>query len=87
MLVPVLDAIFSYLSLSLSLYIYIYIYIYIYMLFLPLWLFQDILQCTLMILAPQPYTIPKSKFWKILVENTIIISQEINKLWLQILKA
>ena len=33
------------------------------------------------------YPIPKSKFWKILVENTTIIAHEINKLQLQILEA
>ena len=39
-----------------------------------------------MILAPCPYilkaTIPKSKFQKILVENTTIIAHKINKLQL-----
>ena len=33
------------------------------------------------------HSIPKSKFRKILVENTTIIAHEIDKLWLQILKA
>ena len=33
------------------------------------------------------HTIPKSKFRKILVENTTIIAHEIDKLWLQILEA
>ena len=33
------------------------------------------------------HSIPKSKFWKILVENTSIIAHEINKLRLQILEA
>ena len=33
------------------------------------------------------YSIPKSKFRKILVENTIIIAHELNKLQLQILEA
>ena len=33
------------------------------------------------------YSIPKSKFRKILVENTIIIAHEIDKLQLQILEA
>ena len=32
-------------------------------------------------------SIPKSKFQKILVENTTIIVNEINKLWLQTLEA
>ena len=33
------------------------------------------------------HSIPRSKFWKILVENTTIIAHEINKLWLQIQEA
>ena len=33
------------------------------------------------------HSILKSKFWKILVENTTIIAHKINKLWLQILAA
>ena len=33
------------------------------------------------------HSIPKSKFQKILVENTTIITQKIDKLWLQILEA
>ena len=33
------------------------------------------------------HSIPKSKFWKILLENTTIITHKINKLWLQILEA
>ena len=33
------------------------------------------------------HSIPKSKFQKILVENTTIIAHKINKLWLQILEA
>ena len=33
------------------------------------------------------HSIPKSKFQKILVENTTIVSHEINKLQLQILEA
>ena len=33
------------------------------------------------------HSIPKSKFWKILVENTTIIAHENDKLWLQILEA
>ena len=62
------------------------------MLVLPLQLFLDDLQCTLMILTPSPnifktHSIPKSKLRKILVENTTIIAREINKLWLQILEA
>ena len=32
------------------------------------------------------HSIPKSKFRKILVENTAIIAHEINKIWLQILE-
>ena len=33
------------------------------------------------------HSIPKSKFQKILVENTTKIAHKINKLWLQILEA
>ena len=33
------------------------------------------------------YSIPKSKFRKILIENTTIIVHKIEKLWLQILEA
>ena len=36
---------------------------------------------------PKPHSIPKSKFRKILAENTMIIAHEINKLRLQILEA
>ena len=63
------------------------------MLILPLQLFQDGL--TLMIhlsdsssiaLHLKIHSIPKSKFRKILVENTTIIVHEINKLRLRILK-
>ena len=35
----------------------------------------------------QPHSIPKSEFWKILVENTSIIAHEIYKLRLQIIEA
>ena len=59
------------------------------MLVIPLQLFLDGLQCTLMILALhlKTHSIPKSKFQKILVENTIIIAHKIDKLRLQILDA
>ena len=48
----------------------------------------DDLQCTLMILAlhHKTYSIPKSKFRKILVENTTIIAHKIGKVQLQTLK-
>ena len=33
------------------------------------------------------HSIPKSKFWKILVENTTTMAHKIDRLWLQILEA
>ena len=50
------------------------------MLVLPLQLFLDDLQCTLIILALHIKTpsIPKSKFRKILVENIAIIAHKID---------
>ena len=54
-------------------------------------LFQDGLQCTLICtsiaLHLKTHSIPKSKFQKILVENTTIIAHKIHKLQLQILEA
>ena len=38
-------------------------------------------------LHPKNHSIPKFKFWKIIVENTTIIAHEIDKLQLQILDA
>ena len=39
------------------------------------------------VLHLKTHSIPKSRFWKILVNNTTIIAHEINKLQLQILEA
>ena len=62
------------------------------MLVLPLQLFPDDLQCNLndsssIAFHLKYHSIPKSKFRKILVENTTIIAHEIDKLRLQILEA
>ena len=61
------------------------------MLVFPQQLFLDDLQCTLMtssiVLHLKTHSIPKSKFGKILVENTTIIAHKTDKLQLQILEA
>ena len=59
------------------------------MLVLPLQLFPDDLKCKVHSIAfhLKNHSIPKSKFRKILVENTPIIAHEIDKLRLQILGA
>ena len=51
------------------------------------WLAMSLDDSSSIALHLKTHSIPKSKFWKVWVENTIIIAHEINKLWLQILEA
>ena len=51
------------------------------------WLTMHLNDSNSIALHLKTHSIPKSKFLKIFVENTIIVAHEINKLQLQILKA